>query len=366
MPPMPPDASTASASSDPDKRVRFALLGAGVAADFHHRAIEASTDHGIELTAVAHYDPERFDEIEERFGGVACARYDDVLARPAIDAIIITTPSGQHAEQAVRAAQAGKHVLVEKPMALHSPEAERMIAACQEAGVQLGVVFQRRAEPLFQQVHQAVEAGDFGRLTLGAVTLPYFRSQAYYEQAPWRGTWAQDGGGVLMNQGIHLMDLLLWYFGDPVAVSAEAGTLARDVEVEDVLAATLRFAGGAAATITATTTADPGFPHRLELYGTEGGMQIEGETVRRWTLANPEQAQVTPPQSAGEAGAGAGGAPEDIEIGGHVGIIRNFAEAIRGQAPPLVDGREGRRSLQAIRQIYDAAGVGSEQQTAAY
>ena len=339
-----------------NQRVRFALVGAGAAADFHHRAL-AATD-GAELAAVAHYAPDRFDEISERFGGAECARYDDVLARSEVDAVIITTPSGQHADQAVRAARAGKHVLVEKPMALAEAEAERVIRARDEAGVELGVVFQRRAEPLFRRVREAVEAGDFGRLTLGAVTVPYVRDAAYYAQSAWRGTWAEDGGGALMNQGIHLLDLLLWYLGDPVRVQAEADALAREIEVEDTLAATLRFENGSRATFTATTTAAPGFPHRLELYGTGGGVQIEGEDVRRWTLAAPEQAAVELPQLAEEAaGAGAGGAPDALELSGHVGIVRNFAEAVRGEADVLVSGREGARSVRAVQQIYDAAGV---------
>lgn len=337
-------------------RCRFALLGAGLAADFHRRAIEANADRGARLAAVAYHDPARFDEIGARFG-TACMSWQEVLGRPDLDAVVICTPSGQHADQAVEAAEAGKHVLVEKPMALRLDAADRMIRACRAAGVRLGVVFQRRAEPLFQRVRRALRAGDLGALTLASVTLPYLRDQAYYDQAAWRGTWDEDGGGVLMNQGIHLVDALLWYLGDPVAAEAQADTRCRDVEVEDVLAATLRFESGALATITATTTAAPGFPHRLELYGTRGGIQIEGEAVRRWTLVAPDAAHVEPYRVESSGAAGAGGAPAGIEIGGHVGIVRDFVEAVREDRPPLVDGREGRRSLKTVLQVYEAAGL---------
>ena len=214
----------------------FAILGAGMIADYHRQAIEANADLGARLVAVGHYAPEKFDAIGQRFG-VPCQSYAEVLQRPDVDVVCICTPSGQHAEQALAAANAGKHLLVEKPMALSLADADAMIDACARNGVQLGIALQRRAEPLFQRVRQAISAGDLGELTLGVITMPYSRDAAYYAQAEWRGTWAQDGGGVLMNQGIHLIDLLVWFMGDPVSIHAHADTLHRPVEVEDVAAA---------------------------------------------------------------------------------------------------------------------------------
>jgi predicted dehydrogenase len=329
-----------------------------MAANLHREAVAAHAERGAALAAVAYYDPARFDEISDRFGA-PCARYDDVLGRSDVDAVVLTTPSGQHAAQAVKAAEAGKHVLVEKPMALRRDAADRMIRACRQAGVRLGVVFQRRAEPLFQKIHRAVvRENDFGRPTLGSVVLPYHRDEAYYEQATWRGTWAQDGGGVLMNQGIHLVDLLVWYLGDLADVEAQAGTLERSVEVEDTLSAALTFESGAQATITATTTARSGFPHRLALYGTGGGLELEGEAVRRWTPADPAAAGVEPPALQTDGGdAGAGGAPGGIEAKGHARLLADFMAAARENRPPLVDGAEGRRSLDAVLSVYEAAGL---------
>jgi predicted dehydrogenase len=341
------------------KDVRFAILGAGVAADYHRQAVAANEAQGARLSAVGHYDPSRYDEISARFGA-PCVPYETILSDPDVDCVCICTPSGQHEEQAVKAAVAGKHVLVEKPMALTLDGADRMIGTCAEAGVHLGVVLQRRATPLFEGIKEAVAAGHLGELTLGAVTLPYYRPESYYGQAEWRGTWAMDGGGVLMNQGIHLVDLLVWMMGDPVETTAYAGTLARDIEVEDTLAAVLRFAGGAVATITATTTTRPGFPHRLELYGTEGGIQLEGETIRRWELGSVAGPAPDLPSEGGVSDAGAAAGPRGISPTGHITIVRDFMEAVRRDRAPLVDGMEGRRSLEAVLAIYHAAGLTDE------
>jgi predicted dehydrogenase len=210
-------------------------------AEYHARAIAANAGNGARLVAIGHYDPQRFAEIEGRFG-VPCQIEQELLSNPRVDVLCICTPSGQHARQTITAAQAGKHVLVEKPMATRLEEADAMIAACAQNQVTLGVVFPSRTKPVFQRIHAAIQSGELGELTLGLVNLPYYRSQAYYDQAAWRGTWALDGGGVLMNQGIHQVDLLAWYMGDPVSVTAQALTLERQIEVEDTLSAGLRFA----------------------------------------------------------------------------------------------------------------------------
>ena len=189
------------------KEIGFAILGAGMVADYHKQAIAANAEGGARLVAMGHYDAAKYTEIGASFG-VPCVSQQQILADPDVDVVCICTPSGQHSEQAIAAAEAAKHVLVEKPMSLSLDDADMMITACEKAGVRLGVVLQRRVEPIFRRVYRAILAGDFGDLVLGVVTIPYYRPQAYYDQAEWRGTWALDGGGVLMNQGIHLVDLL--------------------------------------------------------------------------------------------------------------------------------------------------------------
>ena len=331
----------------------FAILGAGMVAEYHLNAIQECADLGARLVGVGHYNPARYDDISERFGAPASS-YDDLLANPAVDAVCICTPSGYHAQQAIAAASSGKHVLVEKPMAISLADADAMIAACRDNGVQLGVCLQRRAEPLFRRVHDAIHGGDLGEITLGVVTMPYFRDEPYYAQAEWRGTWAMDGGGVLMNQGIHIIDLLLWFLGDPVEVHAFADSRHRSVEIEDTAGAVLRFANGSVATITATVATEPGFPHRLEVYGTNGGIQIEGESVLRWGLADESKATVEPwPVATEQVDPGMAGDPRGISTSGHIAILKDFIAGIRRGEDPVIDGAEGRRSLAAILAVYE-------------
>jgi predicted dehydrogenase len=333
----------------------FAILGTGIIAEVHRQAIALNADLGVRLVAVGHYDPSRFAELGEAFGA-SCLSQADLLARPDVDVVCIATPSGQHAAHAIAAARAGKHVLVEKPIALSLADADAIIEACDQAGVRCGVLLQRRAEPLFRQVYDAVRAGELGTTTTASVSMPYHRPQAYYDQAAWRGTWEQDGGGVLMNQGIHFVDLLLWLVGaDPVSISARAATLQRQIEVEDTVAATLEFPNGALATVSATSTAPPGFRQRVELYGTAGAIQLEGDAVVRWDTPNPRAAD----NAALPAGAPASPFPT---VGSqspvaHAEFVRDFVEAVRTGRCPMVDGREGRRSLAAVLGIYEAAGI---------
>jgi predicted dehydrogenase len=279
-----------------------------------------------------------------------------------VDAVCICTPSGQHAAQAIAAARAGKHVLVEKPMALSLGDADAMIAACRAAGVYLGVALQRRIDPIFLGVKAAIEAGGLGKLTLGAISVPYLRQQSYYDSAAWRGTWALDGGGALMNQGIHLLDLLVWYMGDATAVQATMATLAHAIEVEDCVTAALRFASGALGAITATTAAAPGFPHRVEIYGDQGGVQIEGEQIVRWEVVGVEprtenQEPITVRREPIAAGAGA--SPTGIGAVGHTRLLGDFVAALRAGRAPLVPGEEGRRSLALALAIYESARSGA-------
>jgi UDP-N-acetyl-2-amino-2-deoxyglucuronate dehydrogenase len=307
----------------------LAIVGVGVAARYHAQAIARTPD--ARLVAVCRSDAGGAAAAAAEFGVPCETSVETLLARPDVDAVVLCTPSGLHAVQAVAAAHAGKHVLVEKPMALTLGDADAMIGACAAADVRLGVVFQRRTEPAHQALHKAVAAGDLGALVLGTVRVPYFRSPAYYASAAWRGTWAGDGGGALMNQGIHLVDLLLWLMGDVEEVHAYAATRTHAIETEDCLSATLRFTSGALGSIVATTAAAPGFPHALEVYGTRGGVQV-----------------------ADQAHAGATG----LELTGHAHIVADFAEAVRDGRAPMVDGREGRGSLAVVLAAYESARTG--------
>jgi predicted dehydrogenase len=333
------------------------LIGGGSAARSHAAAPVASP--GARLVAVSRSNPARVEETAAQFGVPCLAVVQALLARDDVDAVCICTPSGVHAEQAIAAARAGKHVLVEKPMALTLADADAMIAACAGAGVLLGVALQRRTEPDFQRLQAAIAAGELGRLVLGSVSVPYMRGQSYYDSAAWRGTWALDGGGALMNQGIHLIDLLLWLMGDAAEVSATATTLTHDIEVEDCITATLRFTNGALGSVMATTAAAPGFPHRVEIYGDRGGVQIEGEQIIRWEGENQAEPPAGSTKSREPVAAGAGASPTGIGAVGHTRLLDDFVAAIRQHRDPLVPGAEGRRALALVLAIYEAARTGS-------
>jgi UDP-N-acetyl-2-amino-2-deoxyglucuronate dehydrogenase len=330
--------------------IGFAIVGTGMVAQYHAQAIAQT--HGSRLVAVSRADPARATEAAARFEVPCETSFEALLARDDVDAVCICTPSGLHAAQVIAAAQAGKHVLVEKPMALTLADADASIAACHAARVVLGVALQRRTGPVLQRVHEAIAAGELGRLTLGTASAPYWRPQSYYDSAAWRGTWALDGG-ALMNQGIHLVDLLLWYMGDVADVQARVGTLAHTIEVEDCITAALRFTSGALGSIVATTAATPGFPHRVEVYGDRGGVQIEGEQIVRWPGEDKHPNEQRVPT---DAGAGASRARMHGE--GHIRLVSDLVAAIREGRAPLVPGEEGRRSLALVLAVYESARTG--------
>jgi predicted dehydrogenase len=232
-----------------------------------------------------------------------------------------------------------------------------MIEACESANVKLGVTLQRRAEEPFRSLREAVAAGELGRLVCGSVTVPYYRPQDYYDSAAWRGTREMDGG-ALMNQGIHLVDLLVWCMGDPVSAAAVAGTLVHDMESEDTISAALSFSGGEVASVSATTAASPGFPHRIEVYGTAGGIQIEGEKIVRWETTGQVSKTEEDADMPGDAGSGRD--PMALSVDGHASVYRDFVGAIREDRHPAISGEEGRRSLSAVLMMYQSAGLVSE------
>lgn len=336
-----------------DQTVRFAIVGTGMIGRYHAQAIRETP--GATLSAVCRSDPKGADETAREYGVPCETSYESLLARRDVDAVCICTPSGRHAAQTIAAAAAGKHVLVEKPMALGLADADAMIASCRAAGVRLGVALQRRTEPVFRAVREAIQSGELGRLVLGSATVPYLRGQDYYHSAAWRGTWALDGGGALMNQGIHLVDLLVWFAGDVAEVGARTATLTHRIEVEDCVTASLRFTNGALGALTATTSAAPGFPHRVEVYGSRGGLQIEGEDVVRWEGAAARRVEPV----LATAAAGAGASPTGIKHAGHSRLIADMVAAIREERAVLVPGEEGRRSLALVLAVYESARTGA-------
>jgi UDP-N-acetyl-2-amino-2-deoxyglucuronate dehydrogenase len=337
----------------------FAIVGCGMISNFHARAI--GDVRGAKLVAC-------FDTREaaaEKFAGDnGCKAYTDLdamLGDPKVSIVTIATPSGAHMEPAVAAARAGKHVIVEKPLEITLKKCDRMIEACEKAGVQLGAIFPSRFHDSSQKIKRAIEGGRFGRLTLGDSYVKWYRTQQYYDSGAWRGTWALDGGGALMNQAIHSVDLLTWFMGPVVEIQANAATLAHErIEVEDVVVATLRFANGALGTLEATTAAYPGYLKRIEIHGSEGSALLEEEDLRAWDFAKSrKEDRAILEEMKGHKSTG-GGASDPAAIGhhGHAIQFRDFVEAVKKNRPPAIDGHEGRRSVEIILGVYKAAETG--------
>ncbi len=323
-------------------------------ARFHARAIGETA--GAELVACTSHSPVSAEKFAAEFHCDVSANPESLLARDDIDAITICTPSGAHLDSALAAARAGKHLMIEKPLEITPERCDQIILAASENGIQVATVFQSRFSPVWQRLKNAVERNDFGILSIGDAAVMWFRPQSYYDSAQWRGTWRLDGGGALMNQAIHTVDLLLWMMGPVVEVSAFAATRAHErIEVEDTIVATLRFANGALGTITATTTSHPGQDKRIEIHGSEGSAIIEEDHVLHWS--DNRKSGNGSAVSAEETGRGGSGAsdPAGISHRLHAAQYADFIAAIQEKRAPFVDGNQGRISVELIDTIYRSA-----------
>src|SRR4029078_9609266 len=334
----------------------FGIVGCGMISSFHARAI--AEVRGAKL--VAFFDP-REPAAKKFAADNNCKAYtnlNSMLADPKVSIVTIATPSGAHMEPAVAAARAGKHGIVGTPLEITLKKCDRMIEACEKAGVQLGAIFPSRFHDSSVKIKRAIEGGRFGRLTLGEFYVKGFRTQQYYDSGAWRGTWALDGGGALMNQAIHSVDLLTWFMGPVAEIQANTATLAHErIEVEDVVVATLRFANGALGILEATTAAYPGYLKRIEIHGSEGSALLEEEDLKAWDFAKPKEEDKTilEEMQGHKRTGGAAGDPAAIAHHGHAIQFRDFVEAVKKNRPPAIDGHEGRRSVEIILVFYKAA-----------
>jgi UDP-N-acetyl-2-amino-2-deoxyglucuronate dehydrogenase len=336
--------------------IGIGLLGCGRIAKRHSDLLGGNHIDGARLVAVCDNVRPRADAIASKFGVPAHDDIGDFLARDDIDAVAVLTPSGMHAVHAIACAKAGKHIIVEKPMALRLQDADDMIRACDEAGVKLFVVKQNRFNVPVVKAHEALEAGRFGRLILGTVRVRWCRDQSYYDQDDWRGTWAYDGG-VLSNQASHHVDMLEWFFGDVVSVHARAITALAKIETEDTAVATLKFRNGALGVIEATTAARPtDLEGSLSILGEKGTVEIAGfavNQIRHWRFVDElasdkdviEKFSVNPPNVYGF---------------GHQAYYQHVVDCLVNQHAALVDGLEGRKSLELISALYESIETGAE------
>ncbi len=338
--------------------IGWGIIGCGMIAKFHARAIAEM--RGSRLVACYSRDKGKGEQFSQEFGGVA---YDDLgamLSHPELDIVTICTPSGAHLEPGIAAARAGKHVLVEKPLEITPKRCDQLISECDKRGVYLGTIFPSRFHRSAVLLKGAMEQNRFGSISVADAIVKWYRTQQYYDSGKWRGTWDLDGGGALMNQAIHSVDLLLWLMGPVRSVQAMTALRAHErIEVEDTAVATLEFASGALGTIVATTAAYPGSLKRIEICGSGGTAILEEEALVRWSFAKTtkQDEKILAQMQLNTTG---GGASDPAAIGhiAHRELFKGFAKAIASGVPSRIDGLEGRRSVELINAIYKSAKTG--------
>ncbi len=335
--------------------LRFALVGCGRIAK-RHADLLSSDIPGATLAAVCDVLPERAKAFGEKYGVPHYTDLNEMMRQTEIDVVSVLTPSGSHPQNVIDLAPYGKHIVVEKPMALRLDDADRMIAACDKAGVKLFVVKQNRFNLPVVKLREALNEGRFGKLILGTVRVRWCRDQSYYDQDAWRGTWEHDGG-VLTNQASHHVDLLEWMMGDVVSVTAKSLTAMVDIETEDTAVVMLKFANGALGLIEATTAVRPkDLEGSITILGSGGSVEIGGFAVnqlKHWNFVESRQGDETVHEHYSVN-------PPNVYGFGHKAYYEDVVRAIQTSTAQLVDGLAGRRSLELINAIYESIETGQE------
>jgi len=335
-----------------NKTVKFGIVGCGTIAPWHIRAI--GNVEGAEVTAVLHPDAAISQSWAETYGAEPFTRLEDMLCHGDIDAVSVCTPSGQHAGQAIAALQAGKHAVVEKPMSITEASLQAMLEAERQSTAAIFPICQLRLTPDIQAAKELIEQGVLGKLVMADLSMKEYRSEAYYKEKKWRGTWELDGGGALMNQGIHGLDLLRYLCGDVKEFSCRAGALCHNIQTEDTLAASLVFENGCLGVMTATTSVYPGYRRRMEICGTKGSMIFrESELIELHTDSGLTlEAVKQPPQN--------GLCPQEPELIPHVLQYRDIVRAITTGVPPRLTSEDAAETVRHVLSLYRAAGIGQK------
>lgn len=336
----------------------FGIIGGGMIANFHAQAIQ-SMKNG-KLGAIYARNPVKASELGKKYNCKAYSNLEDLLADRSIDIVTIATPSGAHLAPTIAAAKAGKHIICEKPLEVTPERIKQMIAVCAEEQVVLAAIFNRRFNPAMQVFKQAVDKGRFGKLTLCDAYVKWYRTQAYYDSGAWRGTWALDGGGALMNQSIHTIDQLIYLAGPIKRLSASTACLIHEgIEVEDTAVAILEYKSGARGVIQGATScwSSTGHPAEVHICGSGGSVFMSDESFRVWDFKKPSDEDdfiINNLMEGGEQGLGAND-PSTINFDGHLRNFEDVVEAIEGNRDPLVTGTEGLKAVEVIDAIYRSA-----------
>jgi UDP-N-acetyl-2-amino-2-deoxyglucuronate dehydrogenase len=336
--------------------LRFCVVGAGFIGGVHVQALAAIP--GAEVSVVCSRSQEKASDLAQKSGAAWVTDFRQAVERDDVDVVCVCTASGTHAEIAEAAAAAGKHLVVEKPLDVTVERVDRIIEAAQKGGVKLTGIFPLRFMKGAGLAKQAIAEGRLGRLVLADAYIKWYRDQAYYDSSDWKGTWALDGGGALMNQGIHNVDLLCYLAGPVNGVVARIDTLAHRMETEDTAVALLTFANGVMGAIEGSTGSWPGDSGRVELHGDRGTIALEDGRIVTWKLvdaAPDEEERIL----GAETGLGSGAsAATGISYELHRRQLADMVQAILDDRPPMIDGAEARQSVAIIRAIYDSSAQG--------
>ena len=334
------------------EKYKIGIIGYGMIGEHHAKAI-AELDEA-ELFAIQCRTISKGEELSKSLNVIYYNDYMDMVKNEDLDIIDVCLPSGMHAEAAVAAAEAGKHVIVEKPIDVTLERADKIIDTCQECGVKLGVIFQSRFAVANQKLKEAVMNGELGKLVLGDAYIKWHRQQSYYDSTSWRGTIKGDGGAALINQSIHTIDILQWIMGPVKRIYGKITTLTHKIEGEDVGTAVLEFENGALGVIEGSTSVYPGYPQKIEIHGEKGSVIIESDEIADWTIEGKE-----PFKADEDKGHGTGASdPMAISFEKHRRQIQDFIDAVKENREPVVNGEEGRKSLEIIMGIYTSSKEG--------
>lgn len=330
------------------KTLGFGIIGTGAIAAHHAKSIQELEN--CQLVAVCSSSPSRAEEASAKFDVTAYSSIDELLAREDINVVSICTESGNHLEPAMAAARAGKHVITEKPLEVTLDRADQLIAVCRSEGVKLGCIFQNRFKPGYLRLKEAVEQGLLGKLLLANAYIKWYRDPSYYSSSAWKGTLSGDGGAALINQGIHTIDLLLDIMQEVESVFGQVKTVVHNIEGEDLGVALLKFKNGALGTIEGGTSLYPGYPERLELFGENGSIILEGGEIAAWNIKGMEK-----PEDQPRAAQSGSSDPMAIDFRLHMMQINDMVEAILENREPIVNGESARKSLALIQAIYQSS-----------
>lgn len=339
------------------KHFGFGIVGAGMISHFHAKAIAAIAN--ASLIGVYSINKNKSDEFASQHNCTVYDTLDEMVSLPEIDIVCICTPSGIHLNPAIKSIEAGKHCLIEKPLEVTLEKCDQIIEAASKAGVKIGVIFPSRFYEASKQLKKAIDEKRFGDLVLGDAYIKWNRSAEYYKSGKWRGTWEYDGGGALMNQGIHSVDLLQWYMGSVESVQSVAANIRhKDIEVEDTIVSTLKFTNGALGTIECSTAVFPGALKRIEIMGTEGTAILEENNLIKWQFEQENDETIRNVMRGDTISHGGVSNPADISFVGHQKQIEDMMHSIETGDIPLIDGHEGRKSVEIVLAIYESAHSG--------